>query len=430
MRKYFQHLAAVFLLMVMATSVAAAQPFAIVDVRVFDGEMVVPKATVIVEEGVIAAIEPGTATPEFKRHETFAIVDGRGMTLLPGLLDAHYHTSGKLEGLQASVRMGVTSVFDTYTPEDKLQALRARIKREPDASYADFWSAGQAGNVPNGHGTRDPEADSIRNIDDIERWLANRIAARVDYIKLVAEPGFFPGMNTPSMDAAMMHAVTEAAHRKNLLVIAHISERKTAHWAIDAGVDIIAHPWSGGVTPAMISKMKLKNITLMSTIGVYAGMYKPDGPRSMLQDPRLRAELDDSGVDMLTSEFDVPPSPRNGPELLALVGTLHRSGIRIIVGSDAINGWVWPGVSMHRELELLVESGASPIAALHAATAAVADTFHISDRGRIAAGQRADLLLVSGDPTVDIRDTRNIVAIWKGGQRVDRSGPPPSITLN
>jgi imidazolonepropionase-like amidohydrolase len=77
-------------------------------------------------------------------------------------------------------------------------------------------------------------------------------------------------------------------------------------------------------------------------------------------------------------------------------------------------------VSLHRELEHLVSAGLTPTAALASATSATAKAFRLEDRGRIRAGMRADLLLVSGDPTKQIRDTRNIVAIWKQGVRVQR----------
>jgi hypothetical protein len=76
---------------------------------------------------------------------------------------------------------------------------------------------------------------------------------------------------------------------------------------------------------------------------------------------------------------------------------------------------------MHGELALLVRAGLTPAQALTAATAAPARAFGLADRGRIAVGQRADLLLVEGDPTRDIGATRAIVAVWKNGAPVDRS---------
>jgi imidazolonepropionase-like amidohydrolase len=79
------------------------------------------------------------------------------------------------------------------------------------------------------------------------------------------------------------------------------------------------------------------------------------------------------------------------------------------------------GASLHRELEHLVNAGLTPTAALAAATSATARAFRMSDRGRIRTGLRADLLLVDGDPSKQIGDTRNIVAVWKRGERVQRA---------
>ena len=92
----------------------------------------------------------------------------------------------------------------------------------------------------------------------------------------------------------------------------------------------------------------------------------------------------------------------------------------ILAGTDAPNPGTAHGASIHRELELLVRAGLAPIEALRAATSAPAKAFSLLDRGRVAAGLRADLLLVHGDPTRDIRATRDIAAIWKTGHIVDR----------
>jgi imidazolonepropionase-like amidohydrolase len=98
--------------------------------------------------------------------------------------------------------------------------------------------------------------------------------------------------------------------------------------------------------------------------------------------------------------------------------------VEILAGSDAPNPGTAHGASLHHELELLVRAGLTPIEALRAATSAPARRFGLADRGRIAPGQRADLLLVAGDPTADILATRAIERIWKNGAVVERRRYP------
>ena len=92
----------------------------------------------------------------------------------------------------------------------------------------------------------------------------------------------------------------------------------------------------------------------------------------------------------------------------------------IVAGTDAPNPGTTYGASLHGELEMYVEDGLTPVEALTAATSAPAQAFHISDRGRIAPGLRADLLLVNGHPDEDIKATRNIQAVYKAGIQLDR----------
>jgi hypothetical protein len=117
------------------------------------------------------------------------------------------------------------------------------------------------------------------------------------------------------------------------------------------------------------------------------------------------------------------------PHASEAVRQLHEAGVPILAGSDAPNPGTVHGATLHRELELLTRAGLSPVAALTAATSAPADAFGLNDRGRIAAGQRADLVLVDGDPTADVTMTRKIVEIWKGGVRLDRKPAPTEAAL-
>jgi imidazolonepropionase-like amidohydrolase len=103
------------------------------------------------------------------------------------------------------------------------------------------------------------------------------------------------------------------------------------------------------------------------------------------------------------------------------VAALHRAGVPIVLGTDANQAPGVPanvpyGESVHHELELLAEAGLSPTEALHAATGAAADRFGLPDRGRIAPGLRADLLLVDENPTTDVTASRAIRAVWLAGR--------------
>ncbi len=102
---------------------------------------------------------------------------------------------------------------------------------------------------------------------------------------------------------------------------------------------------------------------------------------------------------------------------------MFRIGVPLLVSTDGTGGDhpTTHGISYHGELDLLVQVGLTPAEALTAATAAPADAFGLDDRGRVAPGLRADLLLVNGSPSADITALRDITAIWRRGIRVNRS---------
>src|SRR5262249_19774483 len=99
---------------------------------------------------------------------------------------------------------------------------------------------------------------------------------------------------------------------------------------------------------------------------------------------------------------------------------LRAAWVPILAATDAPNPGTSHGASLHLEMELLVRAGLTPAEALASATSIPARQFRLGDRGRIAPGLRADLLLVKGDPTSDIKATRNIVGVWKQGIKLDR----------
>ena len=103
-----------------------------------------------------------------------------------------------------------------------------------------------------------------------------------------------------------------------------------------------------------------------------------------------------------------------------LTGILHRAGVTLLAGTDSPEPYCPPGFALHQELELLVESGLAPSAALQAATVNNARSLKQADRlGSIAPGKLADLVILTADPTVDIRNTRKIERVIRGGQVCD-----------
>jgi adenine deaminase len=138
-------------------------------------------------------------------------------------------------------------------------------------------------------------------------------------------------------------------------------------------------------------------------------------------DPRLAEILGDAWARRLISggagrRQGMPPYSRAEEN----VGRLVDAGVTMLAGTDAPNPGTVFGASLHRELELLVRCGMTPAQALTAATAAPASVFNLADRGRIAPGQRADFVLVSGDPLTDVTATRAIERIWRAGVLCDR----------
>ncbi|HEX2927746.1 MAG TPA: amidohydrolase family protein [Ruminiclostridium sp.] len=118
-----------------------------------------------------------------------------------------------------------------------------------------------------------------------------------------------------------------------------------------------------------------------------------------------------------------PQVPFNYEFVRESVAAMHKSGIKILAGTDSNNDPTAPcaiqhGFGLQNELSFMVDAGLTPVEALQSATSKPAEYFGLKDRGVIAVGRRADLLLVEGDPTTDIRAIRNINGVWIGGKAV------------
>ncbi len=403
----------------------ADQGFVVGGARVFDGSTVLPRADVAVRGGRITAVTaPGTGGVAARRAG-LPWVDGRGHTLLPGLIDSHVHAFPG--AARQALVFGVTTQLDMFCPPALAAALR-RTSAE-DRTAAGIRSAGTGATAPGGHpwwlveqGAY-PPFPTVRGPQDAETFVAERLAEGSDYLKVIIEDGAAHGLTLPHLDGETVAALARAAHARERLVVAHISTWDAARLAVRAGVDVLGHAATdAAVPPRLVEELRARRVAVVPTLAMVAGAHgDPDrGGARLGADSRVTPYLAERARRGLAAP--ARPDTRRLERALTSVGALHAAGVPLLAGTDAPNPGTAYGVSLHAELRLLVRAGLSPVAALAAATSVPARTFGLRGCGRIRPGRQADLLLVAGDPTRDIACTLDIAAVWRHGVRLDRAG--------
>ena len=284
----------------------------------------------------------------------------------------------------------------------------------------DIFTAGWAATYPGAHGTEGgARIPTITAPGQAEEFVRSRIAEGSDYIKIIYSSGGPPR----SISKETMVALVQAAHKFGRIAVVHALTYQAAKDAMDAGADGLAHVFADQSPPKGFAKeVAGRHMFVIPTLTVIDSVSEPNGA-SLAADPDLRPYLSQPAVTNLSQtalskyHFQIQSKLEYAQEA---VRELASAGVPILAGSDSPNPGTWFGASLHRELELLVKSGLKPQQALAAATSVPSRIFHLNDRGRIAPGLRADLILVDGDPTRNVLCTRKILALWKAGERVER----------
>ncbi len=397
-----------------SAEVVPENSFAIENVRIFDGEQVHQKQTVLVTDGLITEVLENLQVPE-----GIESIDGSGKTLLPGLIDAHVHTFEMAQ--QDALRFGVTTAIDLFSDHNLLAGNRTLREQIGQQDQADVYSAGTLITAPGGHGTQfGMTIPTLSNAADADEFVAARQAEGSDFIKVVYENGSEYNGNIPTLDQQTLKAVIDAAKTRGMLTIVHVSTLEFAKHALQVGADGLAHMFSD--SPAdqeLIELAQQNNAFIVATLAVQASISGQSQIDRWMELPEVAGRLSQMQQNNLSNAFFSIQSGalNNAQQSLA---SLHAAGVRILAGSDAPNPGTAHGIGLHQELWWLTEAGLTPLQALQAATAHTADVFGLTDRGRIAKGLRADLLLVEGNPLTDIDATLNTVRVWKDGFPVNR----------
>lgn len=420
---------------------------AITNVRVFDGEKVIRPTTVLIEGERILSV--GGEIPE---HAD--IIDAQGGTLLPGLMDAHVHTS--VDSLRDALKFGVTTELEMMGGFTK-SGREAQLKGIGD--IADVRSAGMAVTPPGGHPDElmpgdgeipdfvlkelekmseedrnamlaahahahdHGEAPTVTNREEALAFVNEQVREGADYIKIMIEEGTVlaaPGLPVLSQD--ILRAAVEEAHRHQKIAIAHVLTAESARQAIEVGVEGLAHLFIDRpeTTPDLV-RMIAEAGAFVTPCLVLNSSIIGNAASELAGDPRVSSKLSPEWIDTLNASFNTYPQG-SMEDNYRNVMDLHRAGVDILVGTDVSVpvpslGGLAHGASVHHEMQLLVEAGFTPVEALQSATSKIARRFGLTDRGTIVEGARADLVLVDGDPTVNISDTLSIRGVWQRGIR-------------
>ncbi len=364
------------------------------------------------------------------------IIDGQGQTLIPGLWDMHTHLS-LADGL-LQIAAGVTTVRDLANDPERLASVRNAFDSGevigPRSFAAGFIDKKSPYSAPTGR-------------------LAESLDDALKMVREYAEMGYPQIKIYSSIEPEWVRPIAREVHDNGMRLSGHIPSYMTAQQAVNDGFDEIQHinmlflnflagPEDDTRTPvrftlvaekagdmdlsspsvnAFVSLLKENEVVVDPTVTIFDGMFRH---RSGELNPEYAMIADHMPPSvrrgMLAGEMDINDSnaaryAKSADALLEMIAKLHRAGITLVAGTDAMAGF-----TLHRELELYHQAGISAKDVLQLATIGSARVAGAADRtGSIAVGKQADFVLLAGNPLQDISAIRRPVAVFKGDRWYD-----------
>ena len=435
-------------------------PLVLQHVTIIDGTGRAPQTdqTVVIVGDRITAIGPAT---QIKIEKTARVSDARGKFLIPGLWDMHVHIAGvsadpawsKDVLLPLLLANGITGVRDMGGDLDILLAWKRDIESGlllgPHIVASGPWFAGR--------GKKSPEQFPVANADEARAAVRELKQRGADFIKIIS---------LPSREA--FFAVADESRKQNISFVGHLPLDVDAAEASDAGMHSIEHLFYSSFSFSLSTQQaelrkrladaqKARDFAAQEKVThVAEASYSPEKAAALWQTlkknktwvtPTL-ASLDISSHPQSWDPNDaglafVPPDvvkewrtsisdkasiaraqwmQRQSSNDWKLTGEMHRTGVSLLVGSDSLDPFVFPGESLHRELEEFVRAGFTPLEAIQAATSGAAQFLgRDKDFGTIEVGKTADLVLLEANQMENILNTRKILAVIYKGRHFDRA---------
>ena len=414
-----------------------AGPVVFTHVRLFDADarQFLDDRTVVVDQGLIALEGPASSV---KVPAGARIIDGRGKTLLPGLWDCHMHVANDFTGVQ-ELSMGVTSVRDPGNDDSLTIDRRTRAGRGELLMPHVYPSS-----LIDGKG---PYTAQVANVATSE-------AEAIALVDKAKANGFIGIKFYGTLNPAWLPAAAAEAHKLGLHVHGHIPAGIRPLDAINAGYDEITHiNWiimqampdevikvsngimrfegpgryakdvdlDGAPIRTLLATMAAKGIYNDPTMVAFEGLYVPEnGDLSPAYAPFVGTLPPTTERGFRSGGFAVPKDLTRADyraswaKMVKLLGKMREAGVPIVAGTDGV------GIEIVRELEIYVQAGFTPAAALAAATIVPAKLVgQDAHTGSIKPGKSADLVLIEGDPSRRIGDLRQTRVVMLDGKLLD-----------
>jgi imidazolonepropionase-like amidohydrolase len=421
---------------------AQAKPQQIVlkGARLIDGTGRPPvENSVLVIEGdhIVAAGKAGAVSIP----KDAVVQDVTGKTIMPTLINLHGHL-----GLTSN---GADAIPGHYTQENVVKQLNkylsygvgtvASFGQDEDAIYSvrDAQHAGTLGGArvyTAGHGFLEPNGKPNPNDsryrpktpDEARADVRELAANHPDYIKMWVDDGLGRGTK---MKPEIYQAIIDEGHKQHIRVFAHEFYLADAKSLLAAGLDGFAHSIRDQpVDDDLIKAMKARGVFLIPTLVRDEVLFAYADNLKWLNDPFFVAGLDPAALVIIRSP-ELAEKGRKDPDIAKYraglemgkknLKTLSDAGVKIAFGTDSGIPTRFPGYFEHRELQLMVEAGLTPMKAIVAATSTNAEILGGAKQfGTLQAGRRADFMVLDANPLDDIHNTEKLSAVWQAGKTV------------
>lgn len=424
----FLILAAIWAILPFSVIAQEAASLAITHAVIIDGNGGPPieDGTVLIRAGKIEAVGSASA---IKVPADVRVIDAKGRAVMPGLADMHVHLTGGWDGeavdmlgfpryLNALLYAGVTTVLDTGNVQPYILQLRQEVAAGRLVGPR-IYCAGAL--IDGADPAWPPLSFAVSSVDQIPKIVRQQKKEGVDVIKAYS-----------GLSDLMIAALAREGKKSELRVFIDQWSRNGSVDLMQTGIAAFAHLPTRRMSDEAVSLMKEKGIHAMTTLAVYESHSRRRLAdlsfleSSIVKDttpPWFLEELRSEAARTLTADQSARATSNSSrlAEAKKNAKKLFDAGVLLAAGTDAPYPGVFQGEGIHRELELLVEAGLTPLEAITVASKNAALLMNAGDEwGTVTPGRVANLIIIAGRPDKNVSETRKIEMVIQAGKILDR----------